>query len=86
MSNLFHVVLSAGLGGDITQPALPTEGGGSMWETITTGVGSFISGVLTPVAQFCTQSEVPLAFLSVTFAALGVRMLRRTIGAFGRGR
>lgn len=58
----------------------------TMWTTITSGVGSFISGVLTPVANFCTQSEVPLAFLSVTFLALGVRMLRKTIGAFGRGR
>ena len=86
MSNLFHAVLSAGLGGDITQPALPSGGGGSMWETITTGVGSFITGVLKPVADFCTQSEVPLAFLAVTFAGLGVRLLRRTLGAFGRGR
>ncbi len=66
--------------------ALLAEGGANMWTTITTGVGQFITGVLTPVATFCTQSEVPLAFLSVTFLGLGVRMLRRTIGAFGRGR
>lgn len=57
-----------------------------MWETITTGVGSFISGVLTPVSEFCTKSEVALAFLTVTFVGFGVRVLRRTIGAFGRGR
>lgn len=82
----FNIISSAGAGGDITQPALPTEGGGTMWDTITSGVGSFVSGVLTPVANFCTQSEVPLAFLSVTFVCLGVRVLRRTIGAFGRGR
>lgn len=65
-------------------PAL--EGGVNMWETITNGVSSFVTGVLTPVANFCTQSEVPLAFLSVTFLSLGVRTLRKTIGAFGRGR
>ncbi len=81
--NLLGFLSAAGESGGT--PALP-EGGGSMWETITTGVSSFVSGVLTPVATFCTQSEVPLAFLSVTFLGLGVRMLRRTIGAFGRGR
>lgn len=68
------------------QIALDTVTNAQMWDTITNGVSSFISGVLTPVATFCTQSEVPLAFLSVTFLALGVRMLRKTIGAFGRGR
>ena len=66
-------------------PALP-GGGGNMWTTITSGVGSFITGVLTPVANFCTSNEICLAFLGVTFAGLGVRILRRTIGAFGRGR
>lgn len=66
-------------------PSLP-EGGGNMWTTITSGVGSFITGVLKPVADFCTESEIALAFLAVTFAGLGVRILRRTIGAFGRGR
>lgn len=69
----------------VETPAL-SEGGGNMWTTITSGVGSFITGVLKPVADFCTESEIALAFLAVTFAGLGVRILRRTIGAFGRGR
>ena len=56
-----------------------------MWESITEGVSSFISGVLMPVADFCANSEIALAFLAVTFAGLGVRTFRRTIGAFGRG-
>lgn len=81
----FLILLSAASDPGSSLPALP-EGGVSMWETITSGVGSFITGVVKPVADFCTQSEVPLAFLAVTFAALGVRMLRKTIGAFGRGR
>lgn len=75
-----------GLGGDITQPALPGEGGVSMWTTIGEGAGSFIEKVLTPVGTFCTSNEICLAFLSVTFVGLSVRLLRRAIGAFGRGR
>lgn len=78
---------AAGTGGDITPPAL-TGGGGSstMWETIGNGASSFVTNVLTPVGTFCTSNEICLAFLSVTFVGLGVRMLRRAIGAFGRGR
>lgn len=78
---------AAGTGGDITPPAL-TGGGGSstMWETIGNGASSFVTNVLTPVGTFCTSNEICLAFLSVTFVGLGVRMLRRVIGAFGRGR
>lgn len=76
-----------GLGGDVTQPALPGGGGSStMWETIGNGASSFVTNVLTPVGTFCTSNEICLAFLSVTFVGLGIRMLRRAIGAFGRGR
>lgn len=60
--------------------------GSSMWETITNGVSSFTTGVLAPVTDVCTSNPIALAFLSVTFAGLGVRILRRVIGAFGRGR
>lgn len=78
----------AGTGGDVTQPTLPLpgEGGVSMWKTIGEGAGSFIENVLTPVGTFCTSNEICLAFLSVTFVGLGVRLLRRALGAFGRGR
>lgn len=75
-----------GLGGDITQPALPGGGGVSMWETIGDGASSFITKVLTPVGTFCTSNEICLAFLSVTFIGLGIRLIRRAVGAFGRGR
>lgn len=57
-----------------------------MWDNITKGVSSFVNGVLLPVGNFCANSEIALAFLSVMFSLLGVRALRRTIGSFGRGR
>ena len=69
-----------------TGGTVAVEGGGSMWEKITSGVGNFISGVVTPVATEVSQNEIALAFLAVTFTTLGVRMLRRIISAFGRGR
>lgn len=65
---------------------VPGEGGASMWETIGSGAGSFITNVLTPVGTFCTSNEICLAFLSVTFVKLGIMMIRRAISAFGRGR
>lgn len=80
MSELFLMTAST-----TEVPSLP-GGGGNMWESITSGVGSFITGVVTPVAEFCTTNGIALAFLSVTFASLGVRILRRSISAFGRGR
>lgn len=58
----------------------------TVMEFITTGVGKFISGVFAPVLDFCSTNWVALAFLSVTFAGLGVRLVRKTITAFGRGR
>ncbi len=79
-----NILLMAAESGD--QITLDTVTNEQMWYTITNGVSSFVSGILVPVATFCTQSEVPLAFLSVTFLGLGVRMLRKTISAFGRGR
>lgn len=77
---------AAGTGGDISPPALTGGGGGIMWETIGDGASMFVTKVLTPVGTFCTSNEICLAFLSVTFVGLGIRMLRRAIGAFGRGR
>lgn len=67
-------------------PALPGGGGSNMWETITSGVGTFITGVVKPVMDVCTTSEICLAFLACTFVGIGVRNVRRIIGAFGRGR
>lgn len=70
------------LDGIITNPGQTID----MWATITGGVTTFISGILIPVANFCTSNGICLAFLTVTFVSLGVRILRKSIGAFGRGR
>lgn len=69
---------------EASTPAI--TGGTNMWETITSGVSSFITGVVTPVLNMCSTNGVALAFLSVSFAGLGVRLVRKTISAFGRGR
>ena len=69
------------LDGVITNPGQTID----MWATITGGVTTFISGILVPVANFCTSNGICLAFLTVTFVSLGVRILRKSIGAFGRG-
>ncbi len=68
--------------GIITNPTQTID----MWATITAGVGTFLNGILLPVASFCTSNGICLAFLTVTFVGLGVRILRRSISAFGRGR
>ena len=77
------LTFAASVGGD--QIMLPS-GGESMWKTITEGVGDFITGVFTPVMNVVATSEIALAFLSVSFFFLGIRGVRRTISAFGRGR
>ena len=81
---MVNSLFAATAGGD--QITFDTLDSFKMWETISKGVSSFVSGVLIPVADFCANSEIALAFLAVTFAGLGVRILRRSIGAFGRGR
>lgn len=68
--------------GIITNPVQTAD----MWATLTGGVSTFINGILLPVASFCTSNGICLAFLTVTFVGLGVRILRRSISAFGRGR
>ena len=70
------------LDGVITNPGQTID----MWATISGGVTTFISGILLPVANFCTSNGICLAFLTVTFISLGVRILRKSISAFGRGR
>ncbi len=65
-------------------PALPDTS--SMWSTITTGASSFITGIITPVMNLCASNPIILLFLSASFVTLGVKSVRRMIGAFGRGR
>lgn len=46
---------------------------------------SFLS-LVTKIGDSCVNNEICVAFLTVTFMGLGVRMLRRVVSAFGRGR
>lgn len=72
--------------GDNYDPEPGVISTGDTMANIGEGASSFISGVLTPIGEYCVNSEICLAFLAVCFAALGVRVLRRSVGAFGRGR
>lgn len=74
------MVLSA----STSTPALPDTS--SMWSTITTGAGEFITGIVSPVLNVCASNAIVLLFLSVTFISRGVSVIRKMIGAFGRGR
>ena len=56
-----------------------------LFMSIIEGVYCFLYGILTMVTQFCYFNPIVLAFLSVTFAFLGVRLLKRVISALGRG-
>lgn len=67
-------------------PALPGEGGTNMWESIGTGVSSFITNVMTPVGNEIVKNEVILAMLSVTFVMFGIRAIGRAVRSLGRGR
>lgn len=68
--------------GIITDPVQTAD----MWASITGGVGTFVNGILIPVASFCTSNGICLMFLTATFIKLGVGVLKRSISAFGRGR
>lgn len=72
--------------GDEYDPESGVISTGDTMSNIGEGAGSFISGVLTPIVEYCVNSEICLAFLAVCFAALGFRLLRRSVGAFVRGR
>lgn len=80
--NPFIVFASAGGGEQIT---LPDGGGGSMWDKITSGASKFLTGIVTPVSTEVSNSEIAMAFLSVTFVGLGVGLFKRIVRALGRG-
>lgn len=46
----------------------------------------FLTRVVSPMFEFLASNAVVLALLAVTFFGLGVRILRRVVGALGRGR
>ena len=48
--------------------------------------GEFLTGVVSPLFAFASTNLVVLALLSVTFVKFGTQILRRVVGAFGRGR
>lgn len=77
-------IVSASVGGAGEQVTLPM-GGESMWEKITTGAGKFLTGIFTPVSTEIQNSDIALAFLSVTFIGLSVGLFKRFVRALGRG-
>lgn len=60
-------------------------GGNSVLADVTTNSTSFLS-MVTSIGETCMSNPICVAFLTVTFVSLGVRCLRKVIGAFGRGR
>lgn len=65
-------------------PALPTSS--EMWTTVTTGASNFVTGVVTPAMNLIGSNAICLMFLSVSFTFLGIKAVRRVVGALGRGR
>lgn len=62
-------------------------------EGAVTGVSDKVFGgtqkfldLVSQVGTTCVNNEICVLFLTATFVGLGVRMLRKVIGAFGRGR
>lgn len=71
----------------VADVALPsTSDQATMWSTITTGGQAFVNDLVVPVMDVCTSNALCLMFVSVTFVKLGVKMIRRFIGALGKGR
>lgn len=58
---------------------------GGVSDKIFTGADKFL-GLVTKVGDTCVNNEICVLFLTATFVGLGVRLLRKVIGAFGRGR
>ncbi len=57
----------------------------SIFTSAITVVTNFLS-LLTDIFNFCVGNIVCLIFLGVTFVGIGIRYMRRVVGAFGRGR
>lgn len=77
MSNLIAVA-------EVSLPS--TSDHNTLWSSITTGGQSFINDLVVPIMDICTSNALCLMFVSVTFVKLGVKMIRRFIGALGKGR
>lgn len=71
----------------VAEAALPsTSDQSSMWSAITTGGKSFLTDLVVPIMDVCTTNALCLMFVSVTFVKLGTKMIRRIVGALGKGR
>lgn len=62
-----------------------SEGATTVTDKIFGGTQNFLD-LVTKVGDTCVNNEICVLFLTATFVGLGVRMLRKVIGAFGRGR
>lgn len=65
--------------------ALLVSEGATVSEKIFGGTQNFLD-LVKQVGSTCVDNEICVLFLTATFVGLGVRMLRKVIGAFGRGR
>lgn len=61
------------------------EGATTVTQKIFGGTQNFLD-LVKQVGDTCVNNEICVLFLTATFVGLGVRMLRKVIGAFGRGR
>lgn len=61
------------------------EGAVTVSQKIFGGTQNFLD-LVTKVGDTCVNNEICVMFLTATFVGLGVRLLRKVIGAFGRGR
>ncbi len=61
------------------------EAGTGVMDSVMNKTGSFLD-LVTNIGNTCANNDICLSFLTVTFIGLGVRLLRKIIGAFGRGR
>lgn len=69
----------------LSEGAAGEAGATGVMDSVMNKTGSFL-GLVTEIGNTCANNEICLAFLTVTFIGLGVRLLRKIIGAFGRGR
>ena len=63
--------------------AVPTMD--TIWTAVSSVVTQFLT-ILTSIFNFCTGNPLCLIFLGITFVGIGIRYMRRVVGAFGRGR
>lgn len=65
--------------------SLMSEGAAGVTDKVFSGADNFLS-LVSKVGNTCADNEICVLFLTATFVGLGVRLLRKVVGAFGRGR